>query len=166
MLTSHELFGFMSPTLATGILEKAYESDRDSYRATLAAVAEAKKLRPQFFERMPRASRHGDMIAMLAKPRLELAAATLLRYWLMKHKKDMLIDFLDALGIAHKEGAVDDLPKTMADDKLKAAVDKLLSKYPPEEVAVYLNAFDSMNEIQWKNLDEMLKEDSRLQFGG
>ena len=57
-------------------------------------------------------------------------------------------------------------PPTMSDEKLKAAVDKLLSKYPPEEVAVYLNAFDSMNEIQWKNLDDMLKEDSRLQFGG
>lgn len=156
----------MSPALAAGILEKAYETDRDTYRATMAAVADAKKLRPQFFERMPRATRHADMVAMLAKPRLELAAATLLRNWLMKHKKDMLIDFLDALGIAHKEGAVDDLPATIADDKLKAAVDKLLAKYPPEEVAVYLNAFDSMNEIQWTNLDNMLKEDPRLQFGG
>lgn len=166
MLTSHEMFGFMTPALASGILEKAYETDRDTYKATLAAVAESKKLRPQFFERMPRASRHTDMIAMLAKPRLELAAANLIRNWLMKHKKDMLTDFLDALGIEHKEGAVDDLPASMPDEKLKPAVDKLLAKYPPEEVAVYLNAFDSMNEIQWKNLDDMLKEDPRLQFGG
>lgn len=166
MLTSHELFGFMSQPLAAGILEKAYESDRDTYRATLAAVAEAKKLRPQFFERMPRATRHADMISMLAKPRLELAAANLIRNWLMRDRKQMLIDFLDALGIEHKEGAVDDLPKTMSDEKLKPAIDKLLSKYPPEEVAVYLNAFDSMNEIQWTNLDTMLKEDARLQFGG
>ena len=98
--------------------------------------------------------------------RAGVTAATLLRNWLMKHKKNMLMDFLDALGIAHKEGAVDDLPATMSDEKLKAAVDKLLAKYPPEEVAVYLNAFDSMNEIQWKNLDAMLKEDPRLQFGG
>src|SRR5436190_21048309 len=69
MLTSHELFGFMSPTLAAGILEKAYESDRETYRATLAAVADAKKLRQQFFERMPRASSHTAMVAMLGKPR-------------------------------------------------------------------------------------------------
>jgi len=54
-------------------LEKAYETDRDTYRATMAAVADHKKLRPQFFERMPRATRHTDMVAMLAKPRLELA---------------------------------------------------------------------------------------------
>jgi hypothetical protein len=166
MLTSHELFGFMSPALASGILEKAHETDRDTYRATMAAVADAKKLRPQFFERMPRATRHTDMIAMLAKPRLELAAANLIRNWLMKHRKDMLTDFLDALAIPHKEGAVDDLPATMPDEKLKPAVDKLLTKFPPEEVAVYLNAFDSMNEIRWTNLDTMLKEDPRLQFGG
>jgi hypothetical protein len=106
------------------------------------------------------------MAAMLAKPRLELIAANLLRDWLLKKQTSMLSDFLDAMGIPHKDGAVDDLPPTVEDAKLHPAIDQLLSKYPPEEVAVYLNAFYTMNQVQWPNLQSMLQNDKRLQFGG
>ena len=166
MLSSHELFGFMSPPLAAQILDFAFENDRDLYRLTVNAVADAKKLRPIFYERKPRAERHQDMASMLAKPRLEPAAAGLLRGWLLKKHKGMLCDFLDALGISHKDGVVEDLPETVGDDKINSAVDKLLAKYPKEEVAVYLNAFYSMNDVNWPTLKQMLESDGRLQFGG
>ena len=166
MLTSHELFGFMSPSLALRIIEHAHDTNKELYRTALGAVAEARKLRPAFFERRPRATRHAEMTAMLSRPRLELMAANLLREWLMKKETPMLADFLDKLAIPHKEGAVDDLPKTVEDGNLKSAVDLLLSKYPAEEVSVYLNAFYSMNDVRWANLETMLKEDPRLQFGG
>ncbi|MEP6663415.1 MAG: hypothetical protein ABJC04_07090, partial [Verrucomicrobiota bacterium] len=98
-------------------------------------------------------------------PRLEAAASHLIRVWLMKKHAQMLIDFLDGLGVAHKEGVVDDLPATVEDEKLKSAVENLLTKYPREEVAVYLNAFYSMNEATWPNLKNLLETDPRLQFG-
>jgi NADPH-dependent 7-cyano-7-deazaguanine reductase QueF-like protein len=41
----------------------------------------------------------------------------------------------------------------------------LLAKYPPEAVAVYLNAFNDMNETNWSNLKTILESDSRLQLG-
>ena len=105
------------------------------------------------------------MASMLAKPRLEAAASNLIRVWLMKKHTQMLIDFLDALGVEHKDGVVDDLPATVDDAKLKDAVEKLLGKYPQEEVAVYLNAFYSMNDVSWPNLKNMLENEPRLQFG-
>jgi hypothetical protein len=166
MLTSHELIGFMSPNLALEILTFAYESDKLLYHATLTAVAEARKLRPVYFERQPRIQRHAAMLATLAKPSLEMVTANLIRGWLLKKYKGMLIDFLDALGVAHKEGVVDELPATIADDKLRGAVDVLLAKYPAEVVAVYLNAFNEMNEVEWPNLKTMLEADKRLQLGG
>ena len=166
MLTSHELFGFMTPNLAVLILDHAHESNKELYRAVLGAVAEARKLRPLFLERAPRAQRHADMVAMLGRPRLELSAASLLREWLMKKQTAMLCDFLDALSVAHKEGAVEDLPASVDDEKLRAGVEKLLGKYPAEEVAVYLNAFYSMNDVHWENLENMLQNEPRLQFGG
>jgi hypothetical protein len=166
MLSSHELFGFMSPALSTQILEHAFETNKELYRATLASVAEARKLRPIFFERKPRQERHAEMVAMCTKPRLELIAANLIREWLVKKQLPMLADFLNALEIPHKDGTVEDLPKSVDDEKLRAAVEKLLSKYPAEEVAVYLNAFFSMNQVAWPNLEAMLKDEPRLQFGG
>jgi hypothetical protein len=156
----------MSPPLAVHILEHAHDNNKELYRGAMSAVAEARKLRPTFFERQPRATRHTEMTATLSRPRLELISANLLRDWLMKEKKPMLADFLDKLGIAHKEGAVDNLPAAVEDANLKGAIDLVLSKYPAEEVAVYLNAFYTMNDVRWPNLEAMLKEDPRLQFGG
>jgi hypothetical protein len=165
MLTSHELLGFMSPALALEILTYAYETDKPLYHVALSAVAEARKLRPVFLERQPRPQRHTLMLATLARPALELVAGNLIRTWLLKKHKQMLADFLDALGIAHQEGVVEDLPPAMDDAKVRAAVEGLLAKYPPEAVAVYLHAFNEMNEVEWPNLKAMLDSDPRLQLG-
>ena len=165
MLTSHELLGFMSPALAAEILTYAHESDKPLYRATLNAVAEARKLRPVFLERQPRTQQHATMLAVLSKPALDLFSGNLIRAWLLKKYNSMLVDFLNALEIPHKEGVVEDLPASMDETKLRVAVDTLLAKYPRETVAVYLHAFSDMNETDWPNLKAMLESDQRLQLG-
>jgi len=165
MLSSHELFGFMSPALANDILGYIFESDKPTYKATMNAVAEARKLRPVFLERQPRLQRHALMMASLSKPGSEMIAASLLRAWLMQKQNAMLVDFLNALSLPHDKSVVENLPPSVPDDQLKAAVDLLLSKYPAETVALYLNAFNGMNEAHWANLKAMLESDARLQLG-
>jgi hypothetical protein len=165
MLTSHELFGFMSANLANEMLDFTRESDKPAYKSTLNAVAQARHVRPIFLERQPRVQRHAAMVATLSKPALEAAAAALIRVWLVKKQRPMLVDFLNALGLPNNEGVVDDLPGEIDDTKLKSAVDALLAKYPPEAVAVYLNAFNDMNQANWANLKSMLENDKRLQLG-
>jgi hypothetical protein len=165
MLNSHELLGFMTPTLAADILQFTYDSDKPAYKATMAAVAQAKHVRPIFLERQPREIRHLTMLSVLTKPQLDAAAAALLRAWLVKKHKAMLIDFLNSLGIPNEEGVVEDLPTGVDDAKLKEAVELLLGKYQPEVVSVYLNAFNDMNTANWPNLKTMLENDSRLQLG-
>jgi hypothetical protein len=165
MLNSHEIIAFMSPALGTEILTWAYEQDKPIYKATLGAVADARKVRPVFLERQPRVQRHAGMLEVLAKSRMESAASTLLRTWLLKGRKALLVDFLDALGIEHEDGVVDELPQTMDEGRLKTAVAKVLEKHPPEVVAVYLNAFNGMNETNWPVLNSLLETDQRLQLG-
>jgi hypothetical protein len=164
MMTSHELLAFMPPEMAAQILEHAYAEDKPLYRATLAAVAEARRVRPVFLERQPRVERHKLMLTVLTKPHLEPGASNLVRGWLLKKHTAMLGDFLDSLGLAHKDGVVEQLPDKMDDDKLKAAVDALLAKHQREAVAVYLHAFNTMNETSWPNLNTLLDTDPRLQF--
>ncbi len=165
MLKSHELLGFMSPTVANDILSFTFESDKPAYRAMLNAVAEAKHVRPVFLERQPRSERHVTMISALTRPTMDTAAAALIRAWLVKKHTAMLADFLNALEIKNDKGVVDNLPATVDDAKLQAAVETLLAKYPHEVVTVYLNAFNDMNEAGWANLKTMLESDSRLQLG-
>jgi hypothetical protein len=155
----------MSPALANDILNFAYESDKPTYKATLNGVATALRVRPVYLERQPRPQRHASMISILSKPALETAAGTLLRTWLVKQQRPMLVDFLNALEIKNENGVVDELPKEIDDAKLKSAVEALLAKHPHEAAAVYLNAFNDMNEANWANLKTMLETDKRLQLG-
>jgi hypothetical protein len=165
MLSAHELFGFMSPGLAGDIVAFTHETDKPMYRATLNAVAETRKVRPIFLERRPRTEQHATMLSTLTRPSMEPAAASLVRTWLLKKHNAMLTGFLDSLAIPHKDGVVEDLPKSMEDEKLRAAVEKLLASYPHESVAVYLLAFNELNEANWPNLKTMLETDPRLQLG-
>jgi hypothetical protein len=155
----------MSPALALDILTYAFDNDKPLYRATLSAVAQARKLRPVFLERQPKPQRHAAMLASLSRPALDMVTGNLIRAWLLKKHKTMLTDYLDALGIAHEEGVVEQIPPTMDDAKLRAAVDALVAKYPLETVAVYLHAFNEMNEQEWPNLSAMLNSDPHLQLG-
>jgi hypothetical protein len=166
MLKSYELFGFMSSALANEILTFTFESEKPTYRAVLQAVAEARKLRPVFLERQAKTERHALMLGTLTRPHLDVAAGTLLRTWLVKKHQAMLVDFLNALEIPNENGVVEDLPAAVDDAKLKAAVDTVLAKHPAEAVAVYLNAFNAMNEANWPNLKTLLEGDTRLQLGG
>ena len=164
IMTSHELFAAMPATLATDILEFSHANDKALYRAVLDAIAQSRKVRPVFLERQPRAERYPAMITSLSRPALTMAADSLLRNWLLKKHTALLVDFLDALGIKHEKGVVDELPKSVDDAALRAAVETLLTKHPPEPVAVYLHAFNFMNAERWTNLENVLQTEPRLKL--
>ena len=164
MLSFHELIGFMSPKMANRILEDTQANNREVYRALVASMAQAQKMRPVFIGRQPKERRHKSFVQMLSRAGSEEHAGNLIRGWLFKEHKDVLTGFLGKLGIEHEEGMVDDLPESISDDALNAAVDLLIEKYEQELVAVYLTAFNASNENRWGNLDILLADDERLQF--
>ena len=68
----------------------------------------------------------------------QLALALLLE-WLMRHHRSMLVDYLDFLGVKHRQGETDeDFCATRDEAKLREGVAELLKKYPPAHVASYL----------------------------
>jgi hypothetical protein len=164
MMTLNEIIGFMSPELANEILDDTFQEDKPLYKAISAEAAAALKLRPVFFEQKARRERNKIILDLLTRPRMQNTTATLLRGWLLKTESAMLIDFLDALEVPHKNGVVEDFPETMDEAKVNAAVDKLLEKYPHEKVLVYLNSFSAMNDAPWESLTKRLQEDKRLQL--
>jgi len=165
MLTCHEIFGFMPATLAVGILDATFQADKPTYRTALSAVAGARKVRPEFFLKKPKTERHPAMLAVLAAPRMEETAALLLRQWLTISQPAMLVDFLNRLGIPHRDGIVDQFPAAVEAAALRAAVEDLLAKYPEKHVAVYLHCLLAMKLVDWPNLRALMQQDQRLQLG-
>ena len=68
----------------------------------------------------------------------QLALALLIE-WLMRHHREMLVDYLDFLEVKHTQGETDeDFCETNTPDKLREGAQMLLGKYPPSHVATYL----------------------------
>lgn len=142
------------------------KEEKPIYKAAIQGLANQRNLRAVFVERKPPGERHPWMQAALSRPVSDALASHLLQAWLLGANKQMLCDFLDALGIAHEpDGTVENLPECPPKETIKAAVDQLLAKYPEASVAIYLHAFRDMDSsVQWPALNEVLSETPNLQF--
>lgn len=148
------------------ILDGLLKTEKDGYKAAVNALAPIANVRPVFVMRMPPPKRHAWLSRQLCRKSGDSVAGNVIQFWLAGPKKEMLIEFLDSLGIEHKDGIIDDLPENEPDKKpLESAVDSLLAKHPPSHVRLYLHAFLAMDDTPWPTLGEILHSDPRLNPG-
>jgi hypothetical protein len=165
-MRSHEIFERMSPALAAEIFTFLQTEQKPVYKAAIQGLANQRNLRGVFIERKPPNERFPWMQAAFSRKISDSVASHVLQAWLLGANKEMLCDFLDAMEIKHgDDGTVDELPDSAPKEKIAAAVQRLLEKYPAETVAVYLHAFRDMDSaVQWPALDEILEERSELKL--
>ena len=165
MLQPHEIFARMPEPVSEQLLGYLFEKEKPLYKATINTLTKQRKLRPVFVERKPRTERHAWMRDVLGKKANESVAAHLLQIWLVGAHAKLLCDFLDALGIAHDEnGTIEELPSAPEKVKLTAAIDTVSASHDPGVVAVYMHAFQALDEKGWSTLEELLAEDPRLKL--
>ncbi len=80
----------------------------------------------------------------------ELVAARLLVAYHIQHQRSMMAAFLDALGITHENGLIDDEQvQSPGEEKLRAAVARLAASFPAEDVALYLSTLTWQDPEAW-----------------
>jgi hypothetical protein len=163
MPQTHEIFARMPPEVAAQLFTHLHDKEKALYKATIETLAKQRKLRPVFVERKPRDERFAWLREAIARKQNESVGAHLLQIWFVGAQSKLLCDFLDALGIKHDEnGTIEELPPAPEKEALRKAVDECLAKHDPKVVAVYLHAFQALDEKGWPTLGELLVEDSRL----
>lgn len=165
-MKAHETFQKMPRALAVRIFTYLQTHDKAIYKAAIQGLAQQRKLRAVFVERKVPNERFAWMQNALGRPMSDGVAAHLLQAWLLSAHKEMLCQFLDAFEIPHSEdGTAENIPPAPPKEKIAAAIDGLLAKYPADEAALYLHAFQGMEGgEQWAPLGEILRDDPRLQF--
>ncbi|HEX8280236.1 MAG TPA: hypothetical protein VF551_02570, partial [Chthoniobacterales bacterium] len=135
-MRAHELFQRMSLGAASEIFLYLQKEEKPVYKAAIQGLANQRNLRGVFIERKPPNERHPWLKSALSRPVSDALANHLVQAWLLGAHKQMLCDFLDALGIAHDpDGTVEEIPPCPPKEQIAAAVDQLLAKYPAESVA-------------------------------
>ncbi|MCB9897193.1 MAG: hypothetical protein H6825_04235 [Planctomycetes bacterium] len=106
-------------------------------RALDVPIGKALNSRPGSVARRPVPMRMKALRAFLKRTRDDTIAGELLRAYLLGPRKDLVVSFLDATGVAHEEGEISDDSEPAA-DKVGPAVEALLAQFDREDVVLYL----------------------------
>jgi hypothetical protein len=86
----------------------------------------------------------------------ELVAARLLIAYHLAHQRPMMAGFLDALGIAHEDGLInDDEVKAPEAERLQQAAQTLTASFPADDVALYLSTLMWQDPETWGGLADI-----------
>ena len=166
MLQSNLIFQRISKDISLQIIQYLKGEEKEAYKSVLAGLAQSRNLRTIFIQKKPIDKQISWIIDNLKLKTSNEIADQVFQVWLLKAKKDMLIGFLDQLGIEHDgEGSVEgDLPEKLDKKKLTKAVEEMLEKRSEEEVKIYPHLFQSQRSGGWNELNELIGSDERLSF--
>ncbi len=92
----------------------------------------------------------------IAKDRDDLASE-LLYQWLLNHRRQMLVDYLEAIEVKHVNGETEEtFTKTVPEDKLIGAALGLRGSYEPMDVAIYVLYLDHHQEADVYSHDDRI----------
>jgi hypothetical protein len=124
----------------------------DQVQAALL-IAQQKKFRPKTIIGLDldRKARH---LATLAPVPDQIAGRALIVYHLAEHRS-MMGAFLDALGIAHENGLIQEDDVKPDVEKIGPAAAQIAKQYPAEDVSLYLNTLVAQDPETWGALKDV-----------
>jgi hypothetical protein len=120
----------------------------------VSAIASHMKFRPRSVISLAPEKR-AKYLAQLPAISDTIAARALVNYHL-ERQRPMMSSFLDLLGIAHENGLIteENVPKPDP-AKVQHAVKELATKFPTDEVSLYLSTLVSQDPETWEGLIEV-----------
>jgi len=119
----------------------------------VATIAQRIKFRAKSVIALPREKKARHLVSLGAVS--ELVAARLLVAYHLAHQRAMMGSFLDALGIKHENGLIEDEEMgPPSPEKLREATAAIATQYPPEDVALYLSTLVWQDPETWGGLTE------------
>jgi hypothetical protein len=129
----------------------------------VATIAQRLKFRPKSAMALPLDKKTRYLLSLPTVS--EIVAARLLVVYHLEHQRAMMGSFLDALGIKHENGLIEEEGIDPPDaEKLKSAAATLARSYSAEDVALYLSTLLWQDPDTWGGLfkaPEILAASSR-----
>ncbi len=120
----------------------------------IIAIAQKIKFRPKSVIALPVDKKARHLLAVGAVS--ELVAARLLVAYHLASQRPMMAAFLDALGIAHEDGLInDEKMEAPTPERLEQAAKVLASSYPADDVALYLSTLMWQDPETWGGLEKV-----------
>ena len=151
----------MAPEQARGILDELKEKAPVAYAQALGLTAGALKARPVFLQRQPPERRAEMVRKALGRVVSDPIAEEMLAVYFLECRNALLVEWLDAIGLAHEKGTLsgDDPPAEPDAKKLAKCVADYREAATDGDRAdrdLLLKAFAAQSSIDWPKLEEIL----------
>jgi hypothetical protein len=157
-MRAFQIFGAMKQNQAEALFREIAEQAPGSFTQAVYAAASTFKSRPQFLIKQPFPKRVSMVRRALAQVNCNTVSEEMLAIYFLECKKDVLIEWLDGLGIEHEEGSLrEDNPEEPDADKLQKAIDDFRAKDDDPDRDLLLKAFASQSAIEWPKLDAFIE---------
>ena len=135
---------------------RAFWSDEqagDDQVQAVMLIAQQKKFRPKFILGLDDDRRAKHLASLVGLP--EALAARCLVVYHLTEQREMMGAFLDALGLKHENGLIEDDDAKPDAEKLGPAVAVIDGKYPAEDVSLYLTTLLCQDPETWGALGDL-----------
>ena len=131
------------------------EPSEESAANALAAIVQARHLRPQVARALPVETKAKALAAVLDPG--EGVAASLVVALHLDERRALLGSFLDSVGLPHKDGILEEEgpPEPLAEAAARRGVQSLLEQFPASQVWTYLNALWLQDPDRWQVLERL-----------
>lgn len=163
-MRAYQVFGRMDDGEAARLLAVLAEKAPAYHVQALGAAAAAMRARPQFVLRQPPEKRAAAVRRALARVAANDVAEELLAVFFLDCRKEVLVEWLDALGLEHDEGTLKaDAPPEPDPAALARAIEGFRSAAKPDgepgdraDRDLLLRAFAAQRAIDWPTLEGLV----------
>ena len=130
---------------------------KDAQPRVLKELAAALRFREVFLKRLPPTEKARHLRRLADSPTLRHLCDEILRSWMVSRKNPLLVCFVEAQGLKHSGGIIDDTVAPPDLESVKKGVRAVRDQFPPREVALYLGVMLAAGGDFWPGLPEAVE---------
>ncbi len=157
-MRAFQIFASMSSEQNAALLEKVAESSPITFRSGMAAACEVLKVRPVYLKKQPFEKKASLIRRTLSRVTSNTLAEEFFAIYFLECRKDLLVEWLDALGLEHEDGTLsDDEPAAPDAGALEKTFREFLARDEDTDRPLLVKAFASQAAIDWPALDALVE---------
>lgn len=130
---------------------------QDAQPKALRELATALRFREAFLKRVPAAEKARHLRRLLDTPALRHLCDDVLRSWMVVRKTALLVCFVEAQGMKHSDGIIDEDVSVPDGATMRKGIRAVLAQFPPRDVALYMAVMLAAGGGFWTGLAEAIE---------